>query len=95
MSFNSEAHRDTRRYEFYRDGFRIMLPVFVIMTVFATVLSIALSMTVLVEKPTIGYAAENGKITPLPVYEDPRVAAQQGAPAHNTRIEGAPALVRP
>lgn len=95
MSCNSEAHRNTRRYEFYRDGFRIMLPVFVILTVFAAVLSVALSMSVLAEQPTVGYATENGKITRLPVYEDPRVAAQNGAPAQNVNTQGGSPLGHP
>jgi len=67
-----ERHRETRRYEFYRDGFRVMLPVFALLVVFATALSVALSMTVLKEERPVAYAAENGSITALTPYSNPR-----------------------
>lgn len=68
-----ERHRETRRYEFYRDGFRVMLPVFALLVVFATALSVALSMTVLKEERPVAYAAENGSITALTPYSNPRL----------------------
>lgn len=72
-----DRHRETRRFEFYRDGFRLMLPVFTLLVVIAAALAVALSMTVFMIESTAAYAAENGKITPLPVFEDPRQAHEE------------------
>lgn len=68
----SHRRRTTRRYEFYRDGFRVMLPVFSVLVVIATALAVSLSLTVFKDRPQAAYAVENGSITPLPVYTDPR-----------------------
>lgn len=63
------------RLDFYRNGWRVSAPVFLILCAVYAVLVSLYGWGVNREKVPRAYAVESGQFTPLPVYHDPRAAA--------------------
>ena len=63
------------RLDFYRNGWRVAAPVFLILCALNAVLISLYGWGINREQVPRAYAAERGQFTPLAVYRDPRAAA--------------------